>query len=222
LLIIVESPTKAKKIQSFLGKNYKVKASLGHVRDLPAEEFAIDVEKLENGSFPFKFKILKGKGKVVKELQNAAKGETVLCASDPDREGEAIAWHLAQLLKEKAREIKRIEFHEITKKALKEALKRPREIDQNRVRAQFARRAIDRILGYLISPELQEALGRNSLSAGRVQSTVLAEIVKREREIREFVPKPYWIVEAVLEKDGKKFKARTEKFWKKEEAEREI
>ena len=221
-LVVVESPTKAKKIQSFLGKSYVVRASLGHVRDLPADEFAVDVEGLENGKFPFVFKILPGKTKVVKELQKLASGKTVLCASDPDREGEAIAWHVAQLMKKHAKEIKRIEFHEITKKALEQALKSPREIDKNRVKAQFARRAIDRILGYLISPELQKALGKSSLSAGRVQSTVLAEIVKREREIREFVPKPFWIVEAKLEKDGKKFTAKTDKFWEKEKAEENL
>ncbi|ADU97704.1 DNA topoisomerase I (plasmid) [Thermovibrio ammonificans HB-1] len=222
MLVIVESPTKAKKIQSFLGKGYTVKASLGHVRDLPPDEFAVSIEALEQGKFPFKFKVLAGKGRVVKELQRLASGELVLCASDPDREGEAIAWHLAQLLKEKAKEVKRIEFHEITKKALQEAVKRPREIDLNRVRAQFARRAIDRILGYLISPELSKELGKRGLSAGRVQSTALAEIVKREREIKEFVPKPYWVVEVELEKDGKKFRARTEKFWDKKEAQENL
>jgi len=221
-LVIVESPTKAKKIQSFLGKGYKVKASLGHVRDLPPDEFAVSIEALERGKFPFKFKILAGKSKVVRELSRLASGELVLCASDPDREGEAIAWHLAQLLKDKAKEVKRIEFHEITKKALAEAVKRPREIDLNRVRAQFARRAIDRILGYLISPELSKELGQRGLSAGRVQSTALAEIVKREREIKDFVPKPYWLVEAELEKDGKKFKAKTEKFWDKKEAQENL
>ena len=221
-LVIVESPTKAKKIQSFLGKGYKVKASLGHVRDLPPDEFAVSIEALERGNFPFKFKILAGKSKVVRELSKLAQGELVLCASDPDREGEAIAWHLAQLLKDKAKEVKRIEFHEITKKALAEAVKRPREIDLNRVRAQFARRAIDRILGYLISPELSKELGQRGLSAGRVQSTALAEIVKREREIKDFVPKPYWLVEAELEKDGKKFKAKTEKFWDKKEAQENL
>ena len=221
-LVIVESPTKARKIQSFLGKGYTVKASLGHVRDLPPDEFAVSIEALEEGKFPFKFSVLFGKGKVVKELQKLASGELVLCASDPDREGEAIAWHLAQLLKEKAKDVKRIEFHEITRKALKKALENPREIDLNRVRAQFARRAIDRILGYLISPELQRELGQRNLSAGRVQSTALAEIVKREREIKEFVPKPYWVVEAEIEKDGKKFKARTEKFWDKKEAQENL
>ena len=221
-LVVVESPTKARKIQSFLGKGYIVKASLGHIRDLPEDEFAIDIEKLEQGKFPFTFKVLAGKGKVVKELQKLAKGKTVLCASDPDREGEAIAWHVAELLKKHAKEIKRIEFNEITKKAIQQAIRNPREIDNNRVKAQFARRAIDRILGYLISPELQKALGKRSLSAGRVQSTVLAEIVKREREIKEFVPKPFWIVEAQLEKDGKKFTARTDKFWEKEKAEENL
>jgi DNA topoisomerase-1 len=221
-LVVVESPTKAKKIQSFLGKNYIVKASLGHIRDLPADQFAIDIEKLEQGKFPFTFKVLTGKGKVVKELQKLAKGKTVLCASDPDREGEAIAWHVAELLKKHAKEIKRIEFNEITKRAITEAVKRPREIDKNRVKAQFARRAIDRILGYLISPELQKALGKRSLSAGRVQSTVLAEIVRREREIEEFVPKPFWIVEAWLEKDGKRFTARTDKFWEREKAQENL
>ena len=216
VLVVVESPTKARKIKLFLGKNYTVKASFGHVRDLPEDEFAIDIEKLKQGKFPFTFEIIKGKGKVIKELQKSAKGKTVLCASDPDREGEAIAWHVAQLLKKHAKEIKRIEFNEITKKAIRQAVKNPREIDTDRVKAQFARRAIDRILGYLISPELQKTFGERSLSAGRVQSTVLAEIVKREKQIKEFVPKPFWFVEAELEKDGEKFTARTSRFWEKE------
>jgi len=217
-LVIVESPTKAKKIQAILGKGFTVRASLGHIRDLPSNEFAIELEKLKKGSFPFVFSLLPGKGKIVKELKRMARGQLVLCASDPDREGEAIAWHVAELLKSHAKEIKRIEFHEITKRAIQKAVKEPREIDRNRVNAQFARRAIDRILGYLISPELQKELDKSSLSAGRVQSTVLAEIVRREREIEQFVPKPYWIVEAELQKDGRKFKAKTGKFWDKEKA----
>jgi len=221
-LVVVESPTKAKKIQAILGKGFTVKASLGHIRDLPSNEFAIDLEKLKKGSFPFVFSLLPGKGKIVKELKRMARGQVVLCASDPDREGEAIAWHIAELLKKHAKEIKRIEFNEITKRAIAEAVKRPREINNNIVRAQFARRAIDRILGYLISPELQKALGKRSLSAGRVQSTVLAEIVRREREIKEFVPKPFWVVEAGVSKDGKKFTAKTDKFWEKEKAEENL
>ncbi len=221
-LVIVESPTKAKKIQAILGRGFTVKASLGHIRDLPSNEFAVDLEKLKKGSFPFVFSLLPGKGKIVKELKKLARGQLVLCASDPDREGEAIAWHIAELLKPHAKEIKRIEFHEITKRAIQRAVKEPREIDRNRVNAQFARRAIDRILGYLISPELQKELGRSSLSAGRVQSTVLAEIVKREKEIKKFVPKPFWIVEAQLEKDGKRFIARTDKFWEKEKAQENL
>jgi DNA topoisomerase-1 len=215
MLVIVESPTKAKKIQSFL-KNATVRASFGHVRDLPEKELGVEVEKLKQKGFPLRFVITKKK--VVSELKRLAKGEKVLCATDPDREGEAIAWHLKELLKGVAREIKRIEFNEITKKAVLESLKKERDIDYKRVESYFSRRTIDRLVGYKVSPELWKEFRKNYLSAGRVQSAVLYEIVKREREIRNFTPKPYWKLSVKLK--GTEFE--TENFWKKELAEKNL
>jgi len=189
-LIIVESPTKARTIKKFLPSRYVVKASVGHVRDLPKSTLGVDVD---NGFTP-KYLTIKGKGDVIKELKSAVKAaDEVYLATDPDREGEAIAWHLAELLK--LPDPHRIELHEITKEAALEAIKHPHRIDMDRVNAQQARRILDRLVGYKISPLLWAKV-RGGLSAGRVQSVAVRLIVDREREIRAFVPKEYWTIAA--------------------------
>ncbi|MGC1380981.1 MAG: type I DNA topoisomerase [Candidatus Baltobacteraceae bacterium] len=191
-LIIVESPTKARTIKKFLPARYAVKASVGHVRDLPKSTLGVDVER----DFAPKYLTIKGKGEVIKELRSAVKSATdVYLATDPDREGEAIAWHLAELLK--LPDPKRIELHEITKEAALAALRDPHHIDMDRVNAQQARRILDRLVGYKISPLLWSKV-RGGLSAGRVQSVAVKLIVDREREILAFVPKEYWSVTALL------------------------
>ena len=191
-LIIVESPTKARTIKKFLPARYVVKASVGHVRDLPKSTLGVDVE---NGFTP-KYLTIKGKGDVIKELKSAVKGASeVYLATDPDREGEAIAWHLAELLK--LPDPKRIELHEITKEAVLAALKEPHKIDTDRVNAQQARRILDRLVGYKISPLLWAKV-RGGLSAGRVQSVAVRLIVDREREIGAFLPREYWTLTASL------------------------
>jgi len=193
-LIIVESPTKAKTIKKFLPARYVVKASVGHVRDLPKSTLGVDVEH----EFTPKYLTIKGKGEIIKELKSALRGASdVYLATDPDREGEAIAWHLAQLLK--LENPKRIELHEITKEAALEALKHPHKIDMPRVNAQQARRILDRLVGYKISPLLWSKV-RGGLSAGRVQSVAVKLIVDREREIEAFVPREYWTITAELAK----------------------
>lgn len=195
-LIIVESPTKAKTIKKFLPPRYVVKASVGHVRDLPKSTLGVDVDH----DFTPKYLTIKGKGDIIKELKAAVKGASeVYLASDPDREGEAIAWHLAELLK--LPNPKRIELHEITKDAVLAALKDPHEIDMPRVNAQQARRILDRLVGYKISPLLWAKV-RGGLSAGRVQSVAVKIIVDREREIKAFVPREYWSITARLASVG--------------------
>jgi DNA topoisomerase-1 len=192
-LIIVESPTKARTIKKFLPARYAVKASVGHVRDLPKSTLGVDVEH----DFAPKYLTIKGKGELIKELRSAVKGATdVYLATDPDREGEAIAWHLADLLK--LERPQRIELHEITKEAALAALKHPHHIDMDRVNAQQARRILDRLVGYKISPLLWSKV-RGGLSAGRVQSVAVKLIVDREREIGAFIPKEYWSISALLE-----------------------
>ncbi len=189
-LIIVESPTKARTIKKFLPSRYVVKASVGHVRDLPKSTLGVDVE---NGFTP-RYLTIKGKGEVIKELKSAVKAaDEVYLATDPDREGEAIAWHLSELLK--LADPRRIELHEITKEAAIEAIKHSHRIDMDRVNAQQARRILDRLVGYKISPLLWAKV-RGGLSAGRVQSVAVRLIVDREREIRAFVPKEYWTIGA--------------------------
>ena len=169
-LVIVESPSKAKTIEKFLGKNkYEVLASLGHVRDMPKSQFAIDIEN----DFAIKYITIRGKGEKIKELKKAAgKADRVLLAPDPDREGEAIAWHLMEILKIDETEPCRIEFNEITKDAVKNAVKNPRQLNYNRVNSQQARRALDRIIGYQLSPLLWRKV-KKGLSAGRVQSVTV-------------------------------------------------
>jgi len=203
-LVIVESPAKAKTLTKFLGRKYQVLASMGHVRDLPKSQFGVNVEK---GFLP-KYITIRGKGDTISELRNAArKADKVLLASDPDREGEAIAWHLQQLLKIDDDAPCRIEFNEITKKAVVDALKHPRRIDQNRVNAQQARRILDRLVGYNLSPLLWRKV-RRGLSAGRVQSVALYLICEREDEIDAFVPEEYWTLAVILTKDGDKIEAK--------------
>jgi DNA topoisomerase-1 len=195
-LIIVESPTKARTIKKFLPPRYVVKASVGHVRDLPKSTLGVDVEH----GFAPRYLTIKGKGDVIKDLRAAAKSASdVYLATDPDREGEAIAWHLAELLK--LENPKRIELHEITKAAALKAIDSAHAIDMDRVNAQQARRILDRLVGYKISPLLWAKV-RGGLSAGRVQSVAVKIIVDREREIAGFVPREYWTIGAILAKLG--------------------
>ena len=197
-LVIVESPAKAKTINKYLGRNYSVKASLGHVKDLPKKELGIDVAH----GFEPTYEVIPGKHKVVTELKKAAKeAESVYLAADPDREGEAICAHLAEVLgrtKAEHKKIFRVLFNEITPKAIKAAFEKPGQIDMHLVDAQQARRVLDRLVGYKISPLLWDKV-RRGLSAGRVQTVALRLIVEREREVRAFVPKEYWTIHALLE-----------------------
>lgn len=195
-LVIVESPSKAKTIEKILGRNYEVVASYGHVIDLPKTKIGIDVEN----NFEPQYKVIKGKGEVLKKLKEKAKSaNTVYLASDQDREGEAIAWHISNYIKQPDK-VKRIEFNEITKTAVNNAIKNPRDINDNLVNAQQARRLLDRIVGYKISPLLWKIINRNA-SAGRVQSVALKLICDLEDEINAFVPQKYWEVSALIEKD---------------------
>ncbi|MEK7124428.1 MAG: type I DNA topoisomerase [Patescibacteria group bacterium] len=192
ILLLVESPTKAKTLKNFLGKDYNVLASMGHVRDLPKAELGVDVEK----DFEPRYVIPTKARKVISELKKAsAKADTTILATDEDREGESISWHLQEALK--LENPKRIVFHEITEEAIKEALENPREIDMHLVHAQQARRILDRIVGYKLSPFLWKKVSRG-LSAGRVQSVTVRLVVKREEEIKKFVPVEYWTVQALL------------------------
>ena len=195
-LVIVESPSKAKTIKKYLGKDYDVIASQGHIIDLPASRFAVDVEN----DFKAEYIKMKGKAKLIKQIHEEAKGkEKIFLATDPDREGEAIAWHLRDELKIDEKDKCRIEFNEITQTAVNEAVKKPRTIDMDTVDAQQARRILDRIVGYKISPLLWKKVKRG-LSAGRVQSVALRIIMDRENEIRNFVPEEYWNLDVILEK----------------------
>lgn len=207
ILVIVESPSKAKTISKFLGSRYSVVASVGHVRDLPKSTIGIDIDN----DFEPKYINIRGKGELIRQLKkDAKKASRVLLATDPDREGEAISWHLAHILDIDPESSCRIEFHEITKKAITEAVKSPRPINTNLVDAQQARRVLDRLVGYQISPLLWRKIKRG-LSAGRVQSAALKIICDRENAINEFVPEEYWTVSADFKK-GKKFTARLSAF----------
>ncbi len=203
-LVIVESPAKAKTIKGYLGKNYRVTASVGHVRDLPKSTLGVDIE----GGFVPKYINIRGKGDLIKELKAEAKNaDTVYLATDPDREGEAIAWHLAGVLGVDEKKIKRVKFIEITKPCVRESIKNSGPIDMNLVDAQQARRILDRIVGYKLSPVLWKNI-KSGLSAGRVQSVATRLIVDRENEIRAFIPKEYWTIEVTLETaEGKTFSA---------------
>ena len=203
-LVIVESPAKAKTIEHYLGAGYVVKASMGHLIDLPKSRLAIDVEN----DFQPEYITVRGRAKLLKELQKDAKNSNlVLLASDPDREGEAIAWHLNRALKDKTdAEIRRIEFTEITPKVIKEAVNNPREINESMVNAQKARRVLDRLVGYNLSPLLWKKV-KNGLSAGRVQSVALRLICEREKEVEDFIPEEYWSLDADFSKGKTKFTA---------------
>jgi len=197
-LVIVESPTKVRTIKRYLGRDYDVMASVGHVKDLPRKRLGVDKEK----DFSPEYEIIRGKGKIIKQLRSAAsKVEDIYLAPDPDREGEAIAWHIAEELKKgrkNGRRFHRVLFHELTKRAIMEALKAPTELNQNRFESQQARRILDRLVGYELSPLLWEKV-RQGLSAGRVQSVAVRLICDREREIQNFVPEEYWDITARLE-----------------------
>jgi len=199
-LVIVESPAKVKTIKKFLGKNYEVLASNGHVRDLPKSTLGIDVD----GDFEPKYITIRGKGDVLAKLRKEVKkADRIYLATDPDREGEAISWHLCHALKLEDKDVKRISFNEITKSAVKASLKNPREIDMDLVDAQQARRALDRMVGYKISPLLWAKVKRG-LSAGRVQSVALRIVCDREEEISAFIPEEYWSLEATILPEGEK------------------
>src|SRR5215469_10084452 len=195
-LVIVESPAKAKTINKYLGKQYVVKASLGHIKDLPKKDLAVDVD---NGFEP-RYEVIEGKKKLIAELKQAAKKvEDVYLAADPDREGEAICYHLQEELGgKKGPRIYRVMFNEITKKSVEKAFERPAQVNVNLVDAQQARRVLDRLVGYKISPLLWDKV-RRGLSAGRVQTVAVRLIVEREREIRAFVKQEYWTVDADLQ-----------------------
>lgn len=203
-LVIVESPAKAKTIGRYLGKKFIVKASMGHVRDLPKSQMGVDVEN----AFEPKYITIRGKGKILKELRDAAKKvKHIYLAADPDREGEAIAWHLAQDLHIEPESDCRVVFNEITSQAIKDAFKTPRKIDMDLVNAQQARRILDRLVGYNISPLLWKKV-KKGLSAGRVQSVAVKMIIDRENEINKFDPQEYWSITAKLSKNGSEFEAK--------------
>lgn len=203
VLVIVESPAKARVIKKLLGRKYDVKASLGHVRDLPKSQIGVDVEN----SFEPKYITIRGKGELIKDLRDVAKkADQVLLAPDPDREGEAIAWHLHKVLNIPPDTPCRIQFHEITKNALEQAVKQPHRINANRVNAQQARRILDRLVGYNLSPLLWRKV-RRGLSAGRVQSVAVRLICDREQEIKDFQAEEYWTLTALLTSKDNKFEA---------------
>src|SRR5215217_2574976 len=194
-LVVVESPAKAKTINKYLGRDYKVIASMGHVRDLPKSKLGVDIEE----GFEPSYEVIASRKKVLKELKDAAKdADTIFVATDPDREGEAIGWHLAEELgRSNGKKIRRLMFNEITKKGVLSALEHPTDINKQMVDAQQARRVLDRLVGYKISPILWDKV-RRGLSAGRVQSVALKLLCDREREIGKFVPEEYWLLFATL------------------------
>lgn len=216
-LVIVESPAKAKTINKFLGSNYQVVASNGHVRDLPKSQLGIDIEN----DFEPKYITIRGKGDILAMLRKEVKkADKVYLATDPDREGEAISWHLAQALKLEKKQIHRITFNEITKAAVKNSIKQARDIDMDLVDAQQARRMLDRMVGYKISPLLWAKVKRG-LSAGRVQSVALRIICDREQEIDSFIPEEYWSLDVLLNVEGEK-KPLTARFYGKDKEKMEI
>jgi DNA topoisomerase-1 len=204
-LVIVESPHKAKTIGKYLGRGYRVKATVGHVRDLPEKKLGIDVEK----GFAPEYVTIAGKEKTLADIKEAAhNADAVYIATDPDREGEAIGWHVAEQIKRKSgAKVRRVLFHEITKEAVRAAMEHPRDIDSRLVDAQQARRVLDRLVGYKASPILWKTV-KKGLSAGRVQTVALRLLVERERDIRAFKPQEYWTIAAAMEKDGQRFTAR--------------
>ena len=213
-LVIVESPAKSKTIRKILGDGYSIEASFGHVRNLPTkdpstENLGFDI----NDHFKPKFEVIPGKQAVVKKLNDLAqKADKIYLASDPDREGEAIAWHVRQLLKVPDEKVLRIVFNEITPKAVKHSVENPRGIDMDMVKAQQTRQILDKLVGYKLSPVLWKQIGNRNLSAGRVQSVALRMICEREDEIEAFIPQEYWSIHADLDKDGKIFEAELSKY----------
>lgn len=209
-LVIVESPTKAKTVGKILGSNYKVIASVGHLRDLPKSKMGIDIEN----NFEPEYISVRGKGDIIKQIKKEAKAsDKVLLATDPDREGEAISWHISNLLKLNPTDENRIEFHEITKETVKNSINKPRAIDMRLVDAQQARRVLDRLVGYEISPILWKKV-KSGLSAGRVQSVALRLLCEREKEIKEFKPQEYWTLSASHKKDKIEFESNFYGFYK--------
>ena len=204
-LVIVESPSKAKTIEKYLGKDYEVVASVGHLRDLPEKTFGVNIEN----NFEPKYQIMPAKRELVKKLVKMAKeADNVYLATDPDREGEAISWHISKLLKIDDSEKCRVTFNEITKNAVLNGIKSPRSIDLSLVDAQQARRILDRIVGYKLSPLLWKKI-RKGLSAGRVQSVAVKMICDREEEINNFVPKEFWTLDATFKTEkGSEYKGK--------------
>ena len=204
-LVIVESPAKAKTIERYLGGDYKVTASMGHLRDLPKSRLGVDIEH----GFQPEYIPVRDKSELINQLKKDAKSAgTVYLATDPDREGEAISWHLKELLELSDEKARRVTFNEITKRVVTESIRKPRDIDQDLVDAQQARRVLDRIVGYTLSPLLWRKVKRG-LSAGRVQSVATRMVVDREEEIRNFVKEEYWLLDAFLSRDdGGSFTAR--------------
>src|SRR4051812_48694912 len=197
-LVIVESPSKAKTIQKYLGREYIVKASVGHIKDLPKSKLGVDTKK----GFTPDYQVIPSKVKVIDELKKFSKEVPELyLATDPDREGEAIAWHINEELKARGKKVHRVLFNAITKPAILEAMKNPQTLNSDKFHAQQARRILDRLVGYKISPLLWDKVKRG-ISAGRVQSVALRLIVERETEIKAFKPVEYWKVKAVFSKDG--------------------
>ena len=198
-LVIVESPSKAKTIGKYLGPDYQVKASMGHLRDLPKKKMSIDIEH----DFQPEYVPIEGKDKIIKEIRSEIrKSDFVYLATDPDREGEAISWHIKELFKLKDKNSRRVTFNEITKQAVRSGIENPRDIDIDLVNAQQARRILDRIVGYQLSPLLWRKI-RKGLSAGRVQSVATKIVADRDREIEDFVPVEYWTLSAKLREGSK-------------------
>ena len=194
-LIIVESPTKIRTIKKYVGQDYNVAATVGHIKDLPPREIGIDLEN----NFKPKYKTIPGKKKIITELKKSAgNAQDIYLAPDPDREGEAIAWHTSEVLKKKGRKFHRVLFHELTKNAVLQALATPEDLDLNKYEAQQTRRILDRLVGYQVSPILWRKI-QGGLSAGRVQSVAVRIICEREREIQAFTPVEYWSITAHLE-----------------------
>lgn len=212
-LVIVESPAKSKTIKKILGDSYQIEASYGHVRNLPTKDSATQNLGFDvNNNFEPKFEVIPGKQQVVKKLNDLAKkADKIYLASDPDREGEAIAWHVRQILKVPDEKIYRIVFNEITPKAVKHSVENPRAIDMDMVQAQQTRQILDKLVGFKLSPVLWKQIGNRNLSAGRVQSVALRMICEREEEIEKFIPQEYWSIHANLDKDGKLFEAELSK-----------
>src|SRR5215211_2229407 len=204
-LVVVESPAKAKTIGKYLGRGYRVRATVGHLRDLPEKKLGIDIA---NGFEP-EYVTISGKEKTLADLKTAAHdSKEIFLATDPDREGEAIAWHVSEQIKRRGgAPVRRVMFHEITKDAVQRAIANAGQIDEKKVEAQQARRVLDRLVGYKASPILWKTV-KKGISAGRVQTVALRLIVEREREIRAFTPVEYWTIEAQLDKDGQRFTAK--------------